>query len=78
MKQKETGVEELKIVRNMLDMEGDLHEFSAEQILRICRAVRACEWDIYPAQLPFSMLRHAARTGTLSKRALVWIEKHFG
>jgi hypothetical protein len=77
MDNKQTGVEELRIVLNQLNVEGNLHAFSAEEIIRICRAVRASGWDVYPGQLPTSFLRHAARTGKLSKRALAYIEYYY-
>lgn len=74
-KTSQSGVDELREAAAMLNVEGELHAFTAEQILRICRAVRASGWDIYPAQLPLGFLRHAARTGRLSATALAWMER---
>ena len=66
---KESGPEELRRIVNCLDFtrEDALDGFTAEQCVRIVRAVRACKWDIFPDNLTRDELEHAAEHGTLSE-----------
>lgn len=39
----------------------DLSALTAEQVLRLCRAIRAGEWDVFPDQLTTWQVRDALR-----------------
>lgn len=72
-----TGAEELRRIVNVLDRtnEGALDPYTAEQLIRIVRAIWGQPWDIYPDQLTRDELDHAAEYGTVSVETLTRLER---
>ncbi len=63
MTEKMTGIEELRTIVGAMDQcrESFMDPFTAEEIVKIWRAWRACEFDIYPDQWSKRQVKEALR-----------------
>ena len=58
-----TGVGEIRAAADLLAITSTdcLEALSAEEVLRVLRAIRLCDWDLCPDQLTASEIAKAAR-----------------
>jgi hypothetical protein len=82
MSEKLVGIEELRAAVRLFDQCNESfnwseHDpFTAEQLLNIYRAHKACEWDLYPDQWLPSQARDAANDGIVPNFREATKEEH--
>ncbi len=74
------GVEELRKIADITKYtrESTWFNYSAEEILNIVRAIRACDWDIFADQLDINERRYAAEHAKLSDATIARLKEHYG